>query len=185
MDGRRESNDSRHDLLSPVRGPIMAGKGKRVAKPAVFVNRAGTVSLQPGAVMQWPIRIPWQKPSELPPFRRSIIPRALTWKRLRQPSSRASALLSGYFITFNTHNKCTGVCRFVRGVPVGIGRRIAALWGFCGAGAPRLRGRSAQAPGCSTRWVPVITSRVTQGYRTVSQSGGNSVPDLGGRRAHG
>jgi hypothetical protein len=35
------------------------------------------------------------KPSELPPFRRSIILRALTWKRRRQPSSRASVLLTG------------------------------------------------------------------------------------------
>ena len=26
-----------------------------------------------------------------------------------------------------------GVCRFVRGIPVGIGRRVAELWGFCGA----------------------------------------------------
>jgi hypothetical protein len=25
------------------------------------------------------------------------------------------------------------VCRFVRGIPVGIGRRVAALWGVCGA----------------------------------------------------
>jgi len=33
--------------------------------------------------------------TELPLFRRSIIPRALTWKRLRQPSSRASTLLTG------------------------------------------------------------------------------------------
>lgn len=35
--------------------------------------------------------------------------------------------------TFNTHNKCTGVCRSVGGIPVGIGRRVADLWGFCGA----------------------------------------------------
>ena len=34
---------------------------------------------------------------ELPLFRRSIIPRAVTWERLQQPSSRASALLTGYF----------------------------------------------------------------------------------------
>jgi len=71
--------------------------------------------------------------TELPLFRRSIIPRALTWKRLRQPSSRASTLPSGYFPYLNTHNKCTGVCRFVRGIPVGISHRVADLWGFCGA----------------------------------------------------
>ena len=36
-------------------------------------------------------------------------------------------------------NKCTGACRFVRGVLVGIGRRVAELWGLCGlARAPRL-----------------------------------------------
>jgi hypothetical protein len=35
--------------------------------------------------------------------------------------------------TLNTYNKCTGVCRFVRGIPVGISRRVADLWGFCGA----------------------------------------------------
>jgi len=34
---------------------------------------------------------------------------------------------------FNTYHKCTGVCRFVRGIPVGIARRVADLWGFCGA----------------------------------------------------
>jgi hypothetical protein len=33
---------------------------------------------------------------------------------------------------FNTHNKCTGVCRFVRGVPVGIARHVAELWSFAG-----------------------------------------------------
>jgi hypothetical protein len=33
---------------------------------------------------------------ELPIFRRSITLAALTWKRLRQPSSRASTLLTGY-----------------------------------------------------------------------------------------
>jgi hypothetical protein len=79
-------------------------------------------------------------------FRSSIILRAVTWKRRQQPSSRASTLLTGYFRSFNTHNKCTGVCRFVRGIPVGIGRRVAELWGFCGArrslrlARPTLRG---------------------------------------------
>ena len=54
-------------------------------------------------------------------------------ERLQQPSSRASTLVSGILRTFNTHNKCTGVCRFVRGIPVGSDRRVAELWGFCGA----------------------------------------------------
>ena len=44
-----------------------------------------------------------------------------------------------FSVSFNTHNKRTGVCRFVRGIPVGIGRRVAELWGFCGARrSPRL-----------------------------------------------
>jgi hypothetical protein len=46
--------------------------------------------------------------------------RALTWKSRQQPSSRTSTLLTGCFRIFNTNNKCTGVCRFIRGVPVGI-----------------------------------------------------------------
>jgi hypothetical protein len=69
---------------------------------------------------------------DLPLFRRSVIPRALTWKRLQQPSSRASTPLTAILRTFNTHNKCIGVCRFVRGFPVGIRRHVADLWGFCG-----------------------------------------------------
>ncbi len=41
-----------------------------------------------------------------------------------------------FSLPLNTHNKCTGVCRFVRRIPVGIGRRVAELRGFCGlAGA--------------------------------------------------
>ena len=60
-------------------------------------------------------------------------PESTYLEKLQQPSSRASTLLSGDFRTFNTHNKCTGVCRFVRGIPVGIGCRVADLWGFCGA----------------------------------------------------
>ena len=70
--------------------------------------------------------------ADLPLFRSSVIPRALTWKRLQQPSSRASTPLTAILRTFNTHNKCIGVCRFVRGFPVGIRRHVADLWGFCG-----------------------------------------------------
>jgi hypothetical protein len=36
------------------------------------------------------------------------------------------------FRDFNTHNKCTGMCRFVRGFPVGIRLCVAELWDFCG-----------------------------------------------------
>ena len=53
--------------------------------------------------------------ADLPFFRRSITPRALTWKSRQQPSSCASTLLTGDFPYLNTHNKCTGVCCFVRG----------------------------------------------------------------------
>ena len=56
-----------------------------------------------------------------------------------------------FSVPFNTHNKCTGVCRFVRGIPVGIRHRVAALWGFCGlAEASGWVGRppwSTQVPG--------------------------------------
>jgi hypothetical protein len=42
--------------------------------------------------------------AERPFFRGSNTLRALTWKRLQQPSSRASTLLTGYFpVAFNTH----------------------------------------------------------------------------------
>jgi hypothetical protein len=35
--------------------------------------------------------------SDLPVFRRSVIPKALTWESRQQPSSRAYTLLTGYF----------------------------------------------------------------------------------------
>ena len=31
---------------------------------------------------------------------------------------------------YSCRNKCTGVCRSVRGISVGISRRVADLWGF-------------------------------------------------------
>jgi hypothetical protein len=43
------------------------------------------------------LRLGRTRTAELPLFRRSITPRALTWKSRRQPSSRASTLLTGYF----------------------------------------------------------------------------------------
>ena len=36
--------------------------------------------------------------------------------------------------------------------------------------------KPARAPGYSSRWVLVITLRITQGYRAAGQSGGNSAP---------
>src|SRR4029077_11395521 len=38
-----------------------------------------------------------------------------------------------FSVPFTRITKCTGVCRFVRGIPVAIGYRVAGLWGFCGA----------------------------------------------------
>jgi hypothetical protein len=38
-----------------------------------------------------------------------------------------------FSVSLTRNNKCTEVCRFVRGISVGIGRRVAELWGFCGA----------------------------------------------------
>lgn len=35
-----------------------------------------------------------------------------------------------------THNQCTGVCRYVRGISVGISRRVASLWGAVGSQRP-------------------------------------------------
>jgi hypothetical protein len=93
---------------------------------------------------------------ELPLFRGSITPRALTWEKLQQPSSRASTLVTGCPPYPYTHNKCTGVCRFVRGIAVGISPRVADLWGFCGArrqvtqrGRDNLPARGGSAPALS------------------------------------
>ena len=63
----------------------------------------------------------------------SITLRALTRKSSNSPAHTHPRWSPAVLRTFNTHNKCTGVCRFVRGIPVGIGRRGADLWGFCGA----------------------------------------------------
>jgi len=115
---------------------------------------------------------------DLPLFRSSITPESTYLERLQQPSSHASALLTTVFRTFHTHNKCTGVCRFVRGILVGIGRRVADLWGFCGAC------RRPSRLTCSKRWHP---GTPTSGcWRSLSElpsvtgaahsPGGNSVP---------
>ena len=135
----------------------------------------------------------WAVPSygvhcaELPLVRSSVIARALTWKRLLQPSSRASTLLTGCS-PWLLH--ASQVYRRVPFRPwVSCGDRppcrgfVGFLWGWLDSLG--WRGQPARAPGYSTLWVPVITLRVTQGYRTASQSGGNSAPGLGGRRAHG
>lgn len=52
-------------------------------------------------------------------------------ERLRQPSSRASTLLTALLRAFNPQAyKCTGVCRFVHGIPAGISRRVVEVRGF-------------------------------------------------------
>jgi len=57
--------------------------------------------------------------------------------------------------------RSSGVCCFVGGIPVGTGGRVADLRGFCGA---RKGPRGAWPADTGTR-VPVITLRMTQGYR--------------------
>ena len=99
-------------------------------------------------------------------------------ERLQQPSSHALTLLTGRSPCLNTHNKRTRVCRFVRGIPVGIDRRVADLWGFCGARKSPLTclAQPTRAPRYSSLWVLVITLRITHGYRAEYQPGGNSAP---------
>jgi len=74
-------------------------------------------------------------------FRGSITLRALTWKSSKCPAHAHPRWLPAVLRTFNTHNKCTGVCRFVRGISVGISRRVADCGVSVGlAGAPDLPG---------------------------------------------
>ncbi|SRR6266567_6744763 len=111
--------------------------------------------------------------AELPLFRSSIIPRALTRKKLQQPSSRASTLLAGCSRAFNTHNKCTGVCRFVRGIPVG----TATVARTCGISVgpaealtqPRPTDPVAQLPDADDHF------RVTQRNQSGPPARGNSA----------
>src|SRR5271170_304213 len=76
------------------------------------------------------------------------------------------------------HHKCTGVYRFVRGVPVGIGRRVADLWGFCGT---RKRLLTYPATGtCGQVLQPLgdgDRSRITQSYRAACRPVGNTAPN--------
>ena len=83
---------------------------------------------------------PWDaKPSVRSEFQRrpsafqgSCHPEGIYPVKLQQPSSRVSTLSLAILRIFNRRNKCTGVCRIVCGAPVGIRRRVAGLWGFCG-----------------------------------------------------
>jgi hypothetical protein len=62
--------------------------------------------------------------------------------------------------------QCTGVCRLVRGDPVGIGHRLAKLWGFCGgSGRP---GTEHQAPQLLEL---MATFRVTQRHWVAHPAG--------------
>ena len=63
---------------------------------------------------------------------------------------------------------------------MGIGRRVAGLWGFCGAQQerPDLPGQPARAPRVlQPLGVLAVTLRVIQGYRAACQLGGSSVLD--------
>ena len=105
----------------------LAARGDLAAIAAGIRGRRGPG--QPGSAR----RVPGRSSGPAGGFRSSVTPRALTWKRLQQPGSRASALVTGCSPCLNTHNKCTGVCRFVRGIPVGIGRRVGGLWSSVGS----------------------------------------------------
>jgi hypothetical protein len=71
----------------------------------------------------------------------SITLKALTWKSSKSPAHAHPRWPPAIFRTFNTHNKCTGVRRFVRGISVGISRRVADCGVSVGpAGAPDLPG---------------------------------------------
>ena len=76
----------------------------------------------------------------------------------RTPSRHGTKAVAAFRI-FNRHNKCTGVCRFVHGIPVGIGRRVAGLWvsvGFAQAsGWPRPT--AAEYPGTAAPRIPMTT----------------------------
>ena len=57
-------------------------------------------------------------------FQELCHPRALTKKAPTAQLTRIDAADRQFSVPLNTHNKCTGVSRFVRG----IGRRVAELW---------------------------------------------------------
>jgi hypothetical protein len=60
--------------------------------------------------------------AERPLIRGPITLRALTWKSSKSPAHAHPRWSPAVLRSFNTHNKCTGVCRFVRGISVGVGR---------------------------------------------------------------
>ena len=143
----------------------------------------------PSALMDAPVRMTtpgttfacercWSS-GERPLIRSSVIPRALTGKRLPSAQlTRIGAADRVFSVLFNTLNKCIGVCRFVRGIPVGTGRRAADLWDFCGARKRPfdLPGQPAPAPGYSNPWVLVISPLDNPGLPAVCQPEGNSAP---------
>ncbi len=72
------------------------------------------------------------------------------------------------------HNKCTGVCRLVRGIPVGISHRVADLRDPCGLSEAPTRHRTASTPAFQ---MPVISPGVTRSYRDWStRQRGDSAP---------
>ena len=105
-------------------------------------------------------------------MRRSIILRALTGKDANSPAHAHRRCRAAIFRTFNTHNKCTGVCHFVCGIPVGIGYRVAGLWGFCGAH------RSPDLPAFPIHGARVPRlPEVTQRHRSDLLDGVDSAPE--------
>ena len=98
------------------------------------------------------------------PLMSSITLRALTWKSSNSPVHAHPRWSPAVLRTFNTHNKCTGVCHFVRGIPVG----SAAVSRTCGVSVGSqepldLPGQPTRAPRYPSLWLLVITLRITQG----------------------
>jgi len=121
------------------------------------------------------------------PLRRSITLSALTWKSSNSPVHAHPRCSPAVLGTFNTHNKCTGVCRFVRGISVGISPRVADLWGFCRARrSPDLPGRPGpRASRYRNFCVLVIILRVTQRGRDSLPARGGSAPANSARQTDG
>ena len=110
---------------------------------------------------------------ELPLFRRSIILRALTWKRRQQPSSRASTLPSGYFPYLLTR---------ITSVPECAVSSVGFLWGSatvsqaCGASVGLAEALICPAFPIYGARVPRLPE-VTQRHRSGLPAGVDSAPE--------
>jgi hypothetical protein len=80
------------ESVRTVSSSCVCSSGLMVCRPVRSIGVAARVAALSHAPME---QVRWS--ADLPLFRRSITPRALTWKSRQQPSSRASTLLTGYF----------------------------------------------------------------------------------------